>query len=586
MAKVGLSDDEMDALMAQAPAVSPASPPPPSAAPSTPKGLSDDEMNALMAAPTKAPAPEKGKLEAAMRGGAQGIAFGNADELTAGIGAVKDWTAGKLHLRGDIGLRDAYNSYIDRIRAEDAKAKADQPWTYGLAEAAGAIGSTAAGPGAAMAPVKGAGAAANAGRIFAGGAAMGAGLSEAPPTSPDFYKDAGIGGATGLATAGAMKAVGAAARAVTPTNLARKASNVLLNTPEEITDLYIKDPQKVRGAPTRFEVVQRYKDLLDKLKGDVTSGSAESRAILEGEGQVVKGSELRQIFRDRADAMEARAEGVRGDNPDREATIAWLRQMEDAVSPIVKTPPPGSRGRPIFVDRKLSTNRVKDMLQGLDSQTQWEVGPGKFGRIDDTTKKGVRTEIDELLKGRSDAYKDQMKQVSADTALLGDAAPLANNEGAMANVLRRIETDKYGGGQVPRDTLESFDKRMGSDILDQAKYAHAREAFDKSVTNGSRNVNLFSNMLKGVPIVGKVAGPVLGGTVDKYGRQMTMSAVDTAAALNKAWQTAGVDRFMSDIAPVVNAARRGDASAALTLQLLEKSNPHAARAAMSGDQQP
>lgn len=709
---MALSDDEIDALEASSQGAAHAS---------APRGLTDDEIDALE---TKAKVPQKGFAETAMRGAAQGILYGHTDELTAGLGALKDMATSEVPtgqpfarpgLTGYMkDLQDkfgnAYTSYIDKIRREDTKAQEQSPWIYGGAELAGGLASTAAGPGKALVPVKGAGMALNAGKIAATGGLMGAGLSEAPVTSPEFYKDTLVGGGLALGTAGALKGAGAVAKAVTPTNLARKASNVLLNTPEEITDLYIKNPEKVRGASTRFDVVNRYKDLLDKLKGEVTEGSAESRAILQAEGKTIPGSKIASILDDKARALSARSEGV-WDDPQSEAAYKWLKDMSGKYAPEARAVPspqfapstlekfagkpsiglgdgyellqrnstkitlksspktqsdtwiilkngqevgkihsdvmkdtgamirqseiesphsgkglgtkvydilsrhygslesdanvssPAARrvyeklgakatdtmnadGAPVLridpkttevVDRQLSTNRVKDALQALDRQTDWELAPGRFSRVDDNIRKGVRSNIDDMLKETSPAYAEQMRKVSADAALLSEAAPLAQNEGAMANVLRRLETDKYGGGQVPRDTLEKFDKRMGSDILEQAKYAHAREAFDKSATNGSRNVNLFSNMMRDVPVV-KHLSPIVGGTVDKYGRKMTMSAVDFAAKLNKTWQSDGIQAFMRDIEPILFAARKGDPSAVLTMQLLEQVNPQAARA--------
>lgn len=536
--------------------------------------------------------PEKGVAETMMRGAAQGATFGFADEATAALGAAKDVATGNVPTGqafdrpGFTGylkdLKDkygnAYASYIDKIRGEDAKAKSDNPWTYGLSEVGGALGSTAVGPGAALAPVKGAGMLGNAARIGAQGAVTGAGLTEAPPTSPQFYKDAAFGAGTSLATAGALKAGGAAIGAMRPQNLARKSANVLLNTPEEITDTYIKNPEGVRNASTRFEVAQRYKDLLEKLKGYVTGGSAESRAILSQEGKTIPSSELSKIYGAKADEILSRAEGRLGDDPQKLAAYNWLREQEQLfMAQEAQGPRMPGAATPTY-DQPLSTNRVKDNLQALDRQTEYGTGPGQFARIDDTVKGDVRHATDRMLKDTSPAYEQQMKGVASDAALLSEAQPLANNDGTLANVFRRLETDKYGGGQAPRATLEEVDQRMGSDILEQAKLAHAKEAFDKSVTNGSRNVNFYSNLLNGIPGA-KYAAPIIGGTVDKYGRKMTMAAVDSAAALERTWQREGIQKFVSDVRPIVDAASRGDAGAALTMQLLEKYNPHAARAA-------
>lgn len=524
------------------------------------------------------PDPKVDAVEAAMRGGAQGIMLDHADEATAGVGAAMDVLGGHVPtgrpmsrpgVKGfleDTGdqLANAYKSRIGPIRERDALAQEEQPWSYGGAQAAGVLGSTIAGPAAVFAPVKGGGALANIGRIAAGGAVQGEGQSKEPLLSLDTAENAAMGAGIGLGTAGLMKGAGAAMRQMTPTNVAKKGANVFLNTPEEITDLYIKDPQKVREAPRRFEVVQKFRDLIDKLQNEVNSGSAQSRQILRSEGKTTRAGDIAKVFQSQADEIEARSEGIMGDDPQKLAAYKWLRAMQETFE--------------ANADKQLSTNRVKDLVQSFDRQTDWETGVGRYSRIDDAVKKSVRRQIDATLKADSPAYADQMQRVSADTELLGDASKLAQNEGAMSNILRRTQTDQYGGGRVPARTLESFDERMGSDILDQAKYAHAREAFDKSITNGSRNVNLFSNMLREIPGVKHIA-PIIGGSVDKYGRQMTMSAVDKAAALNKIWQSSGWQVFARAIDPVVQAAQKSEPSAILTLQLLEQLNPDAASAA-------
>ena len=224
--------------------------------------------------------------------------------------------------------------------------------------------------------------------------------------------------------------------------------------------------------------------------------------------------------------------------------------------------------------RTISTNRVKDELQTLDRMTDYDIGKGQFGRIDDQVKKEVRSQIDSELKRKSPAYGEVMKQVSADSNLLSEASEVSKSTGGLANVFKRLETDQYGGGQVPKDVLARVDARMGTNILEQSKLSMAREAFDKSVTNGSMNVNKFTNLLKKLP-GGEFLGPVLGASVDKYGRKMTMGAVDTAIALDKAFKKDGVQSWVKAAKPIYDQAKKGNPSAVLTFQIFSESNPEA-----------
>lgn len=533
--------------------------------------------------------------ESALSGAAQGATFGFADEATAGAMGLKDYLAGKLGQRGDIDLSDAYRTNLNAVRKKDAMAQAENPKAFGAGQIGGGIASSFLPGVGALNTGKGAGLAVKVGKGAASGALTGAGMSEANPLhSPreamNFGEDVIAGAATGGATAGLLHGAGKVVKSLTPTNVAKKSANVLLGTPEELTDIYIKNPEGVKSAAPRYQLAQKYQQVLDDLKDNVVSGSKESRDILDKEGGVVKGSEIAKILTAKADEILARSEGVM-DDPKKLAAYNWLRNTAKQYAPKMTEATESSlldaSGKKIVnpggsIDRDLSTNRVKDLLQGIDNQTDFETGPGQFSRIDDIVKKNVRSDVDALLKGRSSAYEDQMKGVAADASLLSEASDIAKNPAAMANVLKRIETDQYGGGQLPRDVLSRVDKRMGTNILKEAKMSNAREAFDKSASNGSRNVSMFSNALKDIPVIKHLA-PVLGGSVDKYGRKMTMSAVDLAVKLNRLYQTEGAQNFAEAVRPLVDAARQGNASAIATMQFLTKTNPDAIRAIQEGE---
>lgn len=201
--------------------------------------VSDDMI--LAARQAERPKTELG--ESVLRGAAQGASFGWADELTAAVGAAKDSGAAALGLRGDVSFGDAYKTYIDRIRAKDDAAKADNPKAYTGGAIAGGVGS-ALGLGIAA---KGLGQASNLGSFVSKvaqpasvkgavgsgallGGVTGAGLSEANPTeSPEklkeLAKDTAVGAGTGAAFGGAGALIGKAASALKPSNL-RQTANI------------------------------------------------------------------------------------------------------------------------------------------------------------------------------------------------------------------------------------------------------------------------------------------------------------------------------------------------------------------------
>lgn len=503
-------------------------------------------------------------------GALQGGSYGTIDEAGALPHAVVDYLKGKFGTRGPISWDDAYNTNINANRKIYKRAEEDNPKTYTTGQIGGGI-ATSLVPGlGALNAAKGAGFAGKVGTGIASGALTGAGMSESNPFSSmekaeEFAGDVAQGGAIGGTIGGGLHVAGKVARAINPTNFAKKAANVFLNTPEEITDTYVKNPKGVMAAPRRHELAAKYQDILDRLKGEVKDGSQSSRDILSIEGKKVRGSQLAGIFGDNADDLARRSEGVVDD--DRQAVQNWLKDNSNKYHP--QTEAINESGLVSRVDPEYSTNRVKDLLQSIDNSVDYEVAPGKFGRIDSGIKQNTRQRIDSLLKDASPQYAEQMKKVASDTGLLDEASDVAKTPGALSNVFRRLETDKYGGGQVPKDVIGRLDERMGTDFLEQAKLSNARESFDKSAQNGSRNVSLITNVLKDIPVVGRLA-PILGGTIDKYGRQMTMSAVDMATKLNKIYQSEGAQEFAKYAQPIIEAARRGTSSAILTMQLLAK----------------
>lgn len=81
------------------------------------------------------PASSVGKLESAARGAAQGVTFGNADEITAALLAAKAGVSGEAS--GLDEILNAYRKERDESRAAYAAAQEENPWTYGLSEFAG-----------------------------------------------------------------------------------------------------------------------------------------------------------------------------------------------------------------------------------------------------------------------------------------------------------------------------------------------------------------------------------------------------------------------------------------------------------------
>lgn len=509
------------------------------------------------------------EVESTALGAIQGGTAGFADE---GEGVLR---AGKEIIFGDAKFENApglYRERRDAARARYEKARQDNPTAYTIGEVGGTIATTAIPAGGL---IKGAGRLgkilkSKAGTASVLGAAGGLGLSDADLTKGEMGRaaeDTAWGAGVGLGMHGLTSALGGMVKKLTPTEAAKKLSNVFLNTPEELTETYIQNPQGVLNAPRRFELANKYEDTLEGLKKEVVEGSKASREILKAEGKTFSGDDLAAIYTNKADELENAAEGVMTD-PQKIAAVKFLRDTAEKFKGGVD-----ADGNPL--PKVLSTNRIKDELQTLDRMTDYDIGKGQFGRIDDQVKKDVRSSIDQSLKGQSPAYAKQMEGVAKDSKLLDEASNIAKSPQGLASAFRKLETDQYGGGQMPREVLKQLDERMGTTFVDDAKMAMTREAFDKSITNGSMNVNKFANLLKDTKLA--PLAPLVGASVDKYGRKMTMEAVDTAVKLNQLYQRDNVQSFVQAAKPIVDAAKKGNPAAVLTFQFFSESNPEALR---------
>ncbi len=534
------------------------------------------------------------KLESFGMGALEGGTFGFADELKG----IIDILSPSSFVNGPI---KTYQKSRDKIRGEMQASKEDNPDVYTSGEIGGSI-ATAFIPGLGwMNAAKGAKILNAMAKGAVSGGIIGAGTSNADLTEAedgDFAGDVAGGAFAGGAIGGITNKVGNALSQLNPKNVAKKAANVFLGTPEELTETYIKNPQGVLNAPLRHELATSIeKKGITPLKKQVFEGSKKSRDILDAEGKKIPGSEIAVYAQDLADDLEHRLGGIY-DDPQRQAAIKWLRNIQKEYG--IKYTPEKTEtstilneyGKPhttvtpsSIKDQSVSTNRLKDSLQSIDRNVEEEISPGKFGRIDDNVKKELRKKWDTFLKGMSPEYEKQMVKVARDADLLNRVNEIAASPRGWANVFRKLETDKYGAGQLPAKTLGDLDKRLKTNFREKAMLSNAREAFDKSQTQGSRNVNLFSAWLRDVPIL-KYLAPVIGASVDKYGRQITMSAIDKLVVLEKIYEKQGPKQFLRAAKPIFDAAQKGNIAAALTFQFLDEGHPELLQSLQTSEEAP
>ena len=442
--------------------------------------------------------------ESAGYGAAQGATFGFAPAIVGGAKAAYGSLSGD-----EANFMDAYRKNRDEFRQKLEEAQKQNPGSYFGGQVAGSI-PTMFVPGLNVA--KAGSFAGSLGRAGLAGGLIGLGESRADLTKGDVKeaaKDVAKGATIGAVTQGALSG----GKAVLQNTAAapKKILSTMMGLPEEGVDRYIANPQKVMNAPDLKTVTTNVMSTVNDLKNDIIGGSQASREILSKEGQKFSGREIADQFQKKIDSIISRSEGVI--EPEDEALIKYLSSLRDQYATVPA----------------VSANRLKDSLQKIDRVTEWETAPGQFVKIDDAAKKEVRRGLDDLLKTSSVDYKNQMSQVSKDAGLLEDVSQKFSTPEKTSNLLNKI---RRGKSPFAEEDLAKLDQRFGTSFTEDLKDALAKEAFDKQVTNGSRNVNLYKEAGRdigektGLPFMGTL-GAITGGTVDKYGPKIGKGIIDT-----------------------------------------------------------
>lgn len=559
-----ISDEEFDALEGKAQA--------------TPGFISDEEADALeMQAP--APRPKKSMLESGISGLADTLTLGFSDELGAGMAAgvaapFKDETFGQL-----------YDQYLNEHRAHKKAAEEDNPGSYLTGNVAGAVipavatGGSSVAPRAlgpigrglsrgyqALSPAAGRGIISNLARATAMGGVLGAGQSNARPwdsmdKAEEFAGDVVQGGVLGGSMAGLLGAGGAVARNVGSKLKPTAIGSVMLGLPQEAAELYVKNPAAVNAAKPRQEITQDLLGSIGSLKDEVLGGSSTSRKILAEEGAQVPRAELAALADQRADQLAAKSEGV-FDDPQIEAAYKWLKNMAQKL-----------RGEE--EGASFSANRVKDLVQSTRRPVNFDLKPGQFSPVDDRVRTGFAHDVDQLLKGKSPAYTEQMKGVAKDSALLEEVSGLAGSPQAMDNLLARVQRER---AYFPAQKIAELDKRMETNYLQDLKLSQAKEAFQKGPVGpgGSRMVNLYKEIGREMgektklPFAGSI-GALTGATVDKYGPAIGKQILDAAAKSRELVNRSDAAQKLGGYLPILKAAiARGPAALVITNQNLLK----------------
>lgn len=399
-----------------------------------------------------APKADVSKLESGLRGGAQGLSMGFADEITGGLGAVGDKIMGK---EGSFG--DLYRKNRDESRANYALAEQANPKTFMAGQIGGGIAPLLI-PGGAL--VKGGGLLAKGAALAKGGqsvkelAALGAlaglGGSNAELTGEDSdlagaLKDTALGGAGGVVAGAAGKAIsalpgalksGAENMAVRSLGFGKREYNKLLQENPLTENLKVNDLGRLLldkkalpnpifgGAEARLDAVEKLSRETGEELGDIYSKFAGAKV----DTNKIKG-------------------GVKSKFMDPDLADAELKKITEG-SPYA---------RDFFNKPEQTAGDAKNLMMKLDDAA-YGVGGDPLNSASAQEMRQLRKalggEFDEAAKANlgEDAF-NSMKKSQNDYGLLESAKRLANNQATSERSNSILGGGLYGGLAVGASLL-------------------------------------------------------------------------------------------------------------------------------------
>lgn len=518
--------------------------------------------------------PEISQLESGAYGLAQGASMGYSDEALAALKA-----AGETFSDFDVSkLPERYRQKRDIERKNIELARQANPKTFMGTEIAGSIG-TALVPGLGAAKL---------GKTMALGAAQALGTSEADLTKGEIgeaAKDAGIGLGVGALGHGIAKGAGKLMSASNPKNI----SKVYLGLPDQAYDRLIKDPSGVKSALSKSndfyglpKIAERVAGRVDDLAEEAVSGSQAARETLKFENTKIPQQKLREKLLSRLQMMK-----------DDEGRIPYegYNHAKNVINDQLKKLPKGEISAPIrdkatgriiktakrMPDPDLTGTEAMDRIREIRNSLDWTPTTGKIDSKSQYVLKQTQKDLDQILKAESPAYTGMMKDTAEAAQLLQKAKTLGRDEQGVMNFVGSMDK---AGRKFKADVLAELDKRFGDTLSQDALNAIAARVIDRASTAGSRAVNIGTKIGEAIGELfpGNVAkkllgaaGAMTGGAVDKFGRKMAIPIVEQSAKISRAIEQGKITGPAKKA--LQKALKKGPQNAALTFQLLSRSNP-------------
>lgn len=394
----------------------------------------------------------------------QGISFGWGDELAAAAGSALDGLWGE-----DI----PYEKRLEYARRIDKKDKDTNPGAYLGGEIAGGLATAVVPAGAAAKGAQTLGQAAKAATL--GGAGIGAlqglGYSEADLRGGDIggaALDTAIGGGVG-ALGGAIGAGGGKALSYglrkakdIKSGIGKTGIKLLTELDNDMIDEAYKRTKPITKGRSFNEIADDFMDMSNQLRDKASAGSSKAFDALEG--KYTDSSDLLDAGLDSID-QQFPAKGGSKTAPKRAELEAYL---EETIG-----------GR-----EKIPMSDLKRKIQEIDRRPEFKGDPDY---------QAMRRFYDSIAKQDPD-YAEAMKPVAEATGLskdlqkLTEKGPRGYRQFSPDTATRNLKQAalKPNVYSEKADLIDRAGQSVGKDLLGEAKEQGLYEAFDKSMTRGSK----------------------------------------------------------------------------------------------------
>ena len=394
------------------------------------KALADEyekKVSQMGVQPSQPPPPEVSKTESAIRGGAQGLSFGFADEATARLESILK--------------NKPYEEALQETRSAYKQAQEANPITYTGSEIAGGVLPALIPTGVTQAT-----GAASLGRLALIGAGTGAlsglGYSEGKDIG-EVARDVGIGGALGGALPVIGRGVQSAIQGIKPAIDVSIKSGLSTMTGKTLPYL-----EKVESQPERIKKIEKIftgtgKEETQKLANDITDLVSKNpfgrkAELLSNRSYKILEKESDNISLSKENVLNNLKNIANDLNTSSDVDELTLRALTKKISKIDQRYPDVLNGMQSKKLIKEIDKDIKALSPKLGEQRQLPIDAENRLNL----YKTIRSEIDVPLKTQSPNYAESMKPVADATNV--------------SEYLQRLTVSQYGGKQASAKKAEEF----------------------------------------------------------------------------------------------------------------------------------